>query len=96
MRLAPVSPGSPDWRTDQRQLLFPFVLPHERILPERGWLPHFKSYRVDLEYTAIPFAEQVCYTSSTHPEDKALLESNLSAEVGEQTDGQGTTLPFLF
>ena len=48
-------------------------------------------------HTAIPFGEQVCYTLGIHPEDKALLESNLSAEVDEQTDGQGTqTLPFLF
>jgi hypothetical protein len=29
------------------------------------------------------------YILPAHPEDKALLESNLSAAVGKQTDGQG-------
>jgi hypothetical protein len=47
-------------------------------------------------HTAIPFGEQVCYTLPTHPEDKALLESNLSAEVGEQTDGRGTNPALSF
>jgi hypothetical protein len=74
---------------------FPSVLPHERILPEKDSCLFLNLTDLDQEYTAIPCAEQVCYTFPTHPEDKALLESNLSAKVGKQTDGQGTTLPFL-
>ena len=52
---------------DQRQLLFPFVLPQERILPERDSCLILNLTELDHEYTAIPFAEKVCHTSFYPP-----------------------------
>jgi hypothetical protein len=50
----------------------------------------------NLHAAIFPIIEKIWYVSRTHTEDKAMLESNLSAEVGEQTDGQGHKTPALF